>query len=1126
MKCSKCGHKNRGGARFCEECAAPLERACANCGAQLAPIAKFCSECGQPTGQPAPAMSPTAPRFGAPEAYTPRHLAEKTLTSKAALEGERKQVTVLFADVKGSMERLADRDPEETRRLIDPILEHMMEAVHRFEGTVNQVMGDGIMALFGAPLAHEDHAVRACYAALRMQETVKRYAEGVRRSEGIPIQIRVGLNSGKVVGRSIGSDLRMDYTAVGQTTNVAARMEQMTVPGSILISADTLRLVEGYVQVKPLGPLKVKGLELPLEVFELVGASAVRSRLHAAAARGLTRFVGRDGETDQLVQAFERARAGHGQVIAVVGEPGVGKSRLCWEFTRSHRTEGWLIAESGSVSHGKPTAFLPVIDLLRAYFQIEAGDEARGIREKVTGKLLSLDRSLEPSLPALLWLLDVPIEDPAWQRLDPPQRRQRALEGVKRLLLRETQVRPLLVLFEDLQWIDAETQALLDGLVESLPTARLLLLVNYRPEYNHAWSSKTYYRQLSIDPLPAASAEELLAALLGNDSGLRPLKRLLIERTDGNPFFLEESVRTLVEAKDLSGERGAYHLETASHSLQIPATAQAILAARIDRLLAEDKQLLHAASVIGKDVPFALLQAIAELPEESLRQGLAHLQAAEFLYEAQLFPDLEYTFKHALTHDVAYGSLLRGRRRSLHARIVAAIEHLQPNRLRDYVDQLAHHAFRGEAWGKAVTYHRQAGAKAFARSANREAVGHYEQALAALTHIPETREKLEQAIDINFELRNALYPLAELGRIERCLRDAQALAERLEDQRRLGWVSAYMCSHHWATGGHAADVRTFAQAVDTIAATLGDATLQIVAQYYRVAACHIAGDYRETEHSGRRLMQSLEGDSAHERFGVAIFPAVLCRVWLAFALGETGVFDEGDAHGHEAIQVAEALGSPYSLCWALLGLAQLQSLKGQLNQAARLLERAVTQCQDWNFTLMSPMVMAPLGHVYAWSGRLEEGVSWLRQAVTAYEAAGVGWRHSISVAQLGEAYLLADRAEDARACADRAVTLARERGEQGYEAWALRLVAEVASHGPRPDVGTAKANYGTSIALASELGMRPLLAHCHLGLCRLYRQTGKREQAHEHLTTATKMYREMNMRFWLPKVEAETTQLG
>jgi class 3 adenylate cyclase len=382
------------------------------------------------------------------------------LTSKAALEGERKQVTVLFADLKSSMELFADRDPEEARKLLDPVLDHMMEAVHRFEGTVNHVMGDGIMALFGAPLAHEDHAVRACYAALRMQESVKRYAEDIRRSEGIPIQIRVGLNSGEVVVRSIGSDLRMEYTVVGQTANLAARMEQMAVPGSILISPDTLTLAEGYVQVKPLGPLKVKGLELPLEVFEVAGAATIRTRLDAAAARGFTRFVGRDGELDQLRQALERALRGHGQVVAVVGEPGVGKSRLCWEFTHSYRTQGWLIVESRSVSYGKATAFLPIIELLRVYFQIEAGDEARQIREKLTGKLLSLDRALEPSLPALLWLLDVPIEDPQWHRLDPPERRRRALEDVKRLLFRESQVQPLLLLFEDLHWIDTETQAL------------------------------------------------------------------------------------------------------------------------------------------------------------------------------------------------------------------------------------------------------------------------------------------------------------------------------------------------------------------------------------------------------------------------------------------------------------------------------------------------------------------------------------------------------------------------------------------------------------------------------------------------------------------------------------------
>ena len=452
------------------------------------------------TGDTAPAAVPVSPPtpdpVRAPLTYTPPYLAEKIFTSRAALEGERKQVTVLFADLKGSMELLADRDPEEARQLLDPVLTLMMEAVHRYEGTVNQVMGDGIMALFGAPLAHEDHAVRACYAALRMQDAIGRYAEELRQRQGLDVQIRVGLNSGAVVVRSIGNDLHMDYTAVGQTTHLAARMEQLARPGTTLLTGETLRLVEGYVEVHHLGPVPVKGLQEPIAVYELRRAGPLRSRFHAAAVRGLTRFVGRDGELEQLRQALGRAAGGHGQVVAIVGEPGVGKSRLVWEVTHSPRVHGWLVLQAGSVSYGKATSYLPVIDLLKRYFAIDDRDGPRAVREKLTGKLVTLDRAQEGSLPAFLALLDVPSDDPQWLTLDPAQRRRRTLDAVKRLLLRESQVQPLLVVVEDLHWIDSETQALLDGLVESLPAARLLLLVNYRPEYQHPWGSRTYYTQL------------------------------------------------------------------------------------------------------------------------------------------------------------------------------------------------------------------------------------------------------------------------------------------------------------------------------------------------------------------------------------------------------------------------------------------------------------------------------------------------------------------------------------------------------------------------------------------------------------------------------------------------------
>src|SRR4051794_23828129 len=637
MQCPQCGNQSREGAKFCRKCGLRFDLVCPACGAPAEPDSGFCEECGAalaPTPRPVakPAQVPRADRSTAPGSYTPQHLAERILTSRAALEGERKQVTVLFADLKGSMELLADRDPEEARAILDPVLERMMEAVHRYEGTVNQVMGDGIMALFGAPLAHEDHAVRACYAALRMQESVKQYAGEVRRAEGVTPQIRVGLNSGEVVVRSIGSDLRMDYTAVRQTTHLAARMGEVATPGTVLLAPDTLRLAEGYVQVRPLGPVSLKGLGEPVEVYELVGAGAARSRLQAAAARGLTRFVGREAELETLRRTLEQAGNSRGQVVALVGEPGVGKSRLVWEFSHSHRAEGWLLLAAGSVSYGKATSYLPVIDLLRDYCAVETRDDPRRVREKVAGKVLMLDEALRPDLPALLALLDVPVEDGAWQALDPPQRRRRTLAALKRLFLRESQEQPLLLVFEDLHWIDAETQALLDSLVDSLPTTRLLLLVNYRPEYEHAWHRKTYYQQLRLDPLPVASAEELLATLLGDEPDIQPLKRLLIDRTEGNPFFIEESVRTLMETGALTGEPGAYHLASPVESTQMPATVQAVLAARIDRLAPEDKRLLQAAAVIGKDIPYSLLLAVADLSEDALRQGLTRLHAAEFLY--------------------------------------------------------------------------------------------------------------------------------------------------------------------------------------------------------------------------------------------------------------------------------------------------------------------------------------------------------------------------------------------------------------------------------------------------------------------------------------------------------------
>jgi tetratricopeptide (TPR) repeat protein len=948
----------------------------------------------------------------------------------------------------------------------------------------------------------------------------------VRRTEGVPIQIRVGLNTGEVVVRSIGSDLKMDYTAVGQTTHLAARMEQMATPGAILITPVTLRLAEGYVQVKSLGPVNVKGLPEPVEVYEVTGVGATRSRLQAAAARGLTRFVGRDAETEQLQKALEQVRSDHGQVVGVVGEAGLGKSRLFFEFIHSHRTQGWLILESGSVSYGKATPYLPIIDLLRAYFKIQDRDDQREIREKVTGKLLTLDKSLESTLPAFLALLDVSVDDTVWQALDPLQRRQQTLGAVKRLLLRESQVQPLILLFEDLHWIDSETQAMLESLVESLPTARLLLLVNYRPEYQHRWANKTYYTQLRLDPLPPESAGEILDSVLGNDQGLQSLKQLLIERTQGNPFFLEESVRTLVETKVLAGERGNYHLEKKVESTQVPATVQAVLAARIDRLPLTEKQLLQSAAVIGKDVPFSLLQAITELSAEELRRGLTHLQAAEFLYETSLFPDLEYTFKHALTHEVAYGSLLHERQRALHARIVEAIEALYPDRLIEQVERLAHHAVRGEVWRKALIYLRQAGTKADARSALREAVSYFEQALTVLGHLPNDHEMREQAIDLHFDLRVSLGSLGGEGeRVLEHLRAAEALANALGDERRLSRVNVYLARLLLNQGEHEQAVTACERAIG-MTRTLDDYGQEVVATSILGQAYYYLGNYpKAVEALGRNLV-AIDSPVVRERFGAAGLPFATSRTSLALALAERGEFMEAVDRCTEAIHIAETVGHPYSLTVMYRGMGHLHFRRGDLHQATLTLEHALEVCRVVDSPSLFHAVSSALGHVYALSGRTAEAISLLEEAVERPVRTVTLESQSLRTTWLSEAYLVAGREADARAAAQRALGLVRQHKERGHEAYTLRLLGEIAAREDPLDIVKAESHYRQALALAEELGMRPLTAHCHVGLGKLYQRIGNRQQAEEHLTTATAMMREMEMGFWLEKAEAEVKALG
>jgi class 3 adenylate cyclase len=723
----------------------------------------------------------------------------------SATEGERKNVTALFADIKGSMEMIENLDPEEARAIFDPALQLMIEAVHRYGGYVAQSTGDGIFAVFGAPIALEDHPQHALYAALHMQEGLKRYSNRLRERGEPPVTIRIGVNAGEVVVRTIKKGAAdTEHLPIGHSISLASRLQALAPPGSIAISPAVCGLVEGYFTVKGLGPARIKGVSEPVEVYEVTGLGPLRTRLQRSAGRGYTKFVGRQNEIQAMKRAAEQAKAGRGQIVAALAEAGVGKSRLLFEFMAVSRS-GWMVLEAISVSHGQASAFLPLIDLLYRYFEISSEDDARKRREKINGKVLTLDRSLEDTLRYLYGLLGIADEDNQFVEINAQTRKRRALDAVKRILLRESLNQPLIVVFEDLHWIDSESQAFLNLLADSIGTARILLLVNYRPEYRHGWGNKTYYTQLRLDPLGKESAEEMLTALLGSEADLAPLKRVIIEKTEGNPFFMEETVQVLLDEGALV-RNGSTRLTKPLRELKIPPTVQAILAARIDRLPSDQKDLLQTLAIIGMDFKLGLVRHVwqppsiaiasakpegttkeltlsreeADLRASDLEAMLSELQLGEFIYEQPAVGDLEYTFKHALTHDVAYNSVLNERRRLLHERIGSRLESIYRDNLGDHLAALTYHYARSGNSEKAIGYCQLAIQQSWERGSVAEAVGLFETGLDLLQKLPDDESRAELELDLR---KNGIWALGDAKglaspEVERSTERAIALCQR------------------------------------------------------------------------------------------------------------------------------------------------------------------------------------------------------------------------------------------------------------------------------------------------------------------------------------------------------------
>jgi class 3 adenylate cyclase len=786
MRCPRCHHENRGEARFCAACGSSLAARCPACGYEPPRGAAFCDHCGTPLTRPPPPIPPlVAPRPQTLQPYTPRHLAEKILTARNALEGERRQVTVLFADVAGFTTMAEKLDPEEVHQIMDHCFERITAEVHRFEGTINQYTGDGVMALFGAPIAHEDSPRRSVHAALGIQRALRDVAHTLQAERGLSLQMRIGLNTGLVVVGKIGDDLRMDYTAVGDTTNLAARLQQMAQPGSVVISAATHQHIGGFFETRDLGELPVKG-RAPVRAFEVLQPRRSRSRFDMTVERGLTALVGRERELATLRERFCEVKAGRGQVVGIAGEAGMGKSRLVLEFRRAlaQASEAVTWLEGHCISFGQASPFLPLIEQLQENFQIDELDGEPEIIAKVEQGMRRMGE-LEAYIPAIRYLLSVDPGDLALAAMEGAARRRHLFAALRDLSIRGARRRPLVLVVEDLHWIDTSSEEFLNALLDAVAGVPLLLLVAYQIGYTPPFRSRSFYTTLTLQSFSEAETLAMAGHVLGTAQCPTELQTTLMEKAEGVPLFIEEVTKALLDLGVLRREAGAYRLVKRLSEGSVPETIQGIIMARLDRLGDEGKRTVQLASVIGRQFLVRLLARAAGRTDR-LEGLLRELQALEIIYEQGLLSEPAYIFKHAVIQDVAYNSLLMQRRRALHQAVGEAIEELYQDRLEEHYGELAHHFSQSETWDKALAYHRQAGIQAFARSSLREALAGFEQALAALHHLPEREETCEQAIDLRLEMRNVLIALGDFGRMFELLGEAEALAKTLEDPRRLG----------------------------------------------------------------------------------------------------------------------------------------------------------------------------------------------------------------------------------------------------------------------------------------------------------------------------------------------------
>jgi class 3 adenylate cyclase/tetratricopeptide (TPR) repeat protein len=1057
---------------------------CNYCGFLMEPAARFCGGCGRPRSR----SSDTVPHtLSFLQSNIPADLADRILRSGGAMLGERKHVTVIFADVRDSTALIDQLDPEEALQILGPVLKSLMDAVHHHDGFVNQTLGDGIMALFGAPIAREDHAVQACSAAIAMRTAVSE----LNQRTGRDIAIRIGMNSGEVVIHSIGNNLAMNYDAVGKSVHLAARMEELAAPGKILLTAATHDLAKGFVTVEPQGFSNVKGVSEAIEVFELT-AMRIRTRWQVRSARGLSVLVGRQNELNSLRTALENAAEGNGQSLTIVAAAGLGKSRLIHDFIRNLSDE-WTVLETACPSQRTDSSYYPISTLIRAMFEIGVNENPEAVTDRVKDGVNRLDPMLAPFLPSILSLLDLSADDQEWRKLEPSERRLRTIEAVRSLVLRLARSKPLVILIEDLHWSDAETRLILQNLADALDKTQIVIIMTQRPE---GAPPALGTMRLDLSPLDDATSHQLIDWLMGDDGSLVPIKRRILAQAQGNPLFMEELVQALKETRILDGNPGNYRVANKTGRVEIPHTIHSVLAARIDLLDGFPKSLLQTSAVIGMEISVALLSGMMDVTPAEISGELRTLEIADFLRKIRSATSADYSFKHELTREVVYSTMLLGLRRSLHAKAVEVIESRFSDRLDEHIDRLADHAFQAELWEKAVPYQLRSCRRAIKRGANQDAISICERGLETLSHLPASAARIKAEIDFRLALVIALEPLGRHRQIAAVLREASRSSDSFGDPQRTAAVNCQLAVALWRLGEHPAAMAA-AEVARNIANEIRDSSLQFASLLIVGIIHHETGAFAESVDIHERCIALETPELDQKRAGWAAYPSVLLRTFMADSLIELGELDRAEAMAEDASRRAEILDHAYSRTNINHVLGRLRIAQARYAEALSLLRESWQTCLDLEIIQMYPVFAARMGEAHLATGDVETALDILsvpeRLDVPLAEHS-FGWRY-LFLAQ-GQALLTAGRLTEARAAGERALALAEQRGEPPQQAYAMHLLGKIARKENPQDFAITEAYFKRALQLAEKCGMKTLTTMCRQALGNLVNQHGEASIAH------------------------------